>query len=237
MNRLMQFLFVLITLSGLASASFGQQQEITGAGAAFPHALYSKMFDTYNRECGVRVSYETIGSGGGIRQLIEQTVDFGASDKVMGEEDMKATGAPIVHVPVCAGSVGYTELRYALRNKMAYCSVKNRRGNFVRPSIASTGAAMNVSLPSDMTVNLTDTEAAAGYPLAGFTWFLLYREQAYRNRTEAKAKELVRLIWWMTHEGQKYAEPLQYAPLSKAAVTKAEALIRFVTYDGEGLLR
>ena len=96
---------------------------------------------------------------------------------------------------------------------------------------------MSTGLSSDTRVTLTDTEAAEGYPLAGFTWVLAYREQAYQGHTEAKAKELVRLIRWMTHEGQKYAEPMQYAPLSKGVVTKAEALIESVTYEGKGLLK
>lgn len=108
MKRFMVFLFALIAASGLTSAAFGQQQEIIGAGATFPFPLYSKMFDVYSREYGVKVNYQAIGSGGGIRQLINRTVDFGASDVVMGEEDMKAAGAPVIHVPVCAGAVVIT---------------------------------------------------------------------------------------------------------------------------------
>jgi phosphate transport system substrate-binding protein len=50
-------------------------------------------------------------------------------------------------------------------------------------------------------------------------------------------KELVKLVWWMTHEGQKYAEPMEYAPLSKAAVDKAEKLIRSVTYKGKAVMK
>jgi phosphate transport system substrate-binding protein len=96
---------------------------------------------------------------------------------------------------------------------------------------------MSTGLSSDMKVTLTDTEAAEGYPLAGFTWVLLYKEQAYQGHVEEKARELVRLVRWMTHEGQKYAEPMQYTPLSKAVVAKAETLIESVTYDGKSLSR
>jgi len=53
------------------------------------------------------------------------------------------------------------------------------------------------------------------------------------DKTEDKAKTMVQLAWWMTHEGQKYAEPMQYAPLSKKAVEKAEALIKSITYNGK----
>ena len=95
---------VLLPAMGLAA----DQQELTGAGATFPYPLYSKMFDVYSKEYGVKVNYQAIGSGGGIRQLINKTVDFGGSDAVMGEEEVKAAGAPVLHIPTCAGSVVIT---------------------------------------------------------------------------------------------------------------------------------
>jgi phosphate transport system substrate-binding protein len=135
------------------------------------------------------------------------------------------------------GSIGYVELIYALQNKMPCASIKNKKGNFVRPSIASTSAAMNINLPADMMVSLIDTDAPQGYPLTGFTWVLVYKEQSYGGRSEARAKELVRLLRWMTHEGQKYAQPMQYASLSGTAVTRADALIRSVTYNAAPLMK
>jgi phosphate transport system substrate-binding protein len=135
------------------------------------------------------------------------------------------------------GSAGYVELIYALQNKMAYAAMRNRKGAFVRPTLASTSSAMNVTLPSDMRVSLTDTEAPDGYPLAGLTWILVYKEQGRQGETEAKARELVRLLWWMTHEGQKYAEPIQYAPLSKKAAEKAEVQIKSITYNGRYVMK
>jgi phosphate transport system substrate-binding protein len=129
------------------------------------------------------------------------------------------------------------ELIYAIQNKMPFASIRNKKGNFVKASIDSMTAAMNINLPANMMISLTDTDAAEGYPLAGFTWVLVYREQSSGGRSEAKAKELVRLLWWMTHEGQKYAQPMQYAPLSSAAVTRADAQIRSVTYNGTPLMK
>ena len=73
--------------------------------------------------------------------------------------------------------------------------------------------------------------------MAGFTWILLYKEQAYGGRVEEKARELVRLVRWMTREGHKYAEPMRYTPLPKAIEAKAETLIESVTYDGKSLSR
>jgi phosphate transport system substrate-binding protein len=120
---------------------------------------------------------------------------------------------------------------------MPYGTIKNKKGNFIKPSIASTSLAANTALPDDMKVDLTDTDAAEGYSISGFTWILAYKEQDYAGRPEEKTKALVNLLWWMTHEGQKYAEPLHYAPLSKAAVGKAEKLIKSITYRGTAVMK
>jgi phosphate transport system substrate-binding protein len=115
--------------------------------------------------------------------------------------------------------------------------VKNKKGAFVTATLASTSKAADTNLPDDMKVSLTDTDAPEGYPISGFTWILAYKEQNYGGRSEEKAKESVKLLWWMTHEGQKNAEPLEYAPLSKKAVEKAEKLIKSVTYGGKPMMK
>ena len=78
-------------------------KEILGAGATFPYPYYSKLFDEYNKKTGIKVNYQSIGSGGGIKQLQAKTVDFGASDAPMSDDELKAT-APIVHIPTCLGA-------------------------------------------------------------------------------------------------------------------------------------
>jgi phosphate transport system substrate-binding protein len=83
--------------------------DLTGAGATFPYPIYSKWFADYATKTGVRINYQPIGSGGGIRQLSEQTVDFGASDAPMTDEEMsKAKGGPIQHIPTVLGAVCIT---------------------------------------------------------------------------------------------------------------------------------
>ena len=83
--------------------------DLTGAGATFPYPLYSKWFSDYARETGVRINYQSIGSGGGIRQISEQTVDFGASDAPMTEEELGAAkGGRILHFPSILGAVVVT---------------------------------------------------------------------------------------------------------------------------------
>ena len=72
-------------------------KELTGAGSTFDFPLFSKMFDEYNKLCGVKVNYQSIGSGGGIRQIQQMTVDFGASDGIMTEQQKaQAKGGPIL---------------------------------------------------------------------------------------------------------------------------------------------
>ena len=80
--------------------------DLTGAGATFPYPIYSKLFADYATKTGVRINYQSIGSGGGIRQISEQTVDFGATDGPMSDEEMaKAKGGPIMHFPTVIGAV------------------------------------------------------------------------------------------------------------------------------------
>jgi phosphate transport system substrate-binding protein len=86
----------------------GNDKELLGAGATFPYPLYSKMFDEYNKEKAVKINYQSIGSGGGIKQLQNKTVDFGASDAPLSDDEMKQMPSPIVHIPTCLGAVMIT---------------------------------------------------------------------------------------------------------------------------------
>lgn len=80
--------------------------DLTGAGATFPYPLYSKWFDAYASKTGVKINYQSIGSGGGIRQLSEQTVDFGATDAPMSDAELaKAKGGEVLHIPTALGAV------------------------------------------------------------------------------------------------------------------------------------
>ena len=92
--------------SGAAATSTGGSVDLTGAGATFPYPLYSKWFSDYAKHTGVRINYQSIGSGGGIRQLSEQTVDFGASDGPMSDAELaKAKGGHVLHIPTVLGAV------------------------------------------------------------------------------------------------------------------------------------
>ncbi len=83
-------------------------QSLTGAGATFPYPVYSKWFDAYNKKTGVQINYQSIGSGGGIRQFTQGTVDFGATDSPMSDEQMTAVRGNVVHLPTVLGAVVLT---------------------------------------------------------------------------------------------------------------------------------
>ena len=340
-------LALMMLIASSSQSAFADSKELLGAGATFPFPLYSKMFDSYYQTNKVKINYQAIGSGGGIQQLISKTVDFGGTDAFMNDKELKKSGAPIVHIPICLGAVvvtynlpdkpklkftpdviadiflgkitkwsdpriaavnpgvklpdmgivvvhrsdgsgttfifsdylskvskdwefkvgadkslnwpvglgakgnpgvaglvnqtpgaiGYVELIYTAQNNMPAGIIKNKAGNFIEPSLQSVSASANVEMPDDTRVSLTNTDAAAGYPISGFTWLIFYKEQNYAERSKEKAEALLNLLWWMIHDGQQFAEPLHYSPVPPKAVEKAEKILRSVTYDNVPLLK
>jgi phosphate transport system substrate-binding protein len=92
----------------LASAAPAAAQRLTGAGATFPNPIYTKWFDAYNKKTGIQINYQSIGSGGGIRQFTEGTVDFGATDGPMNESQIAAVNGNVLHIPAVLGAVVVT---------------------------------------------------------------------------------------------------------------------------------
>jgi len=101
---------MLAVASALAGSFAGSlmAQDLNGAGATFPYPIYSKWFADYATTSGVKINYQSIGSGGGIRQLTEGTVDFGASDAPMSDAEMAKLKAPVMHLPTVLGAVVIT---------------------------------------------------------------------------------------------------------------------------------
>jgi len=304
-----------------------QTVQINGAGATFPYPIYSKWFSEYNKiNSKVQINYQSIGSGGGIRQVTERTVFFGATDGPMTPAQLTAASGKILHFPTVLGAVvpvynipgvkqelkftgqvladitmgkikkwndaaiaklnsgvalpaldivvahrsdgsgttyiwvdylskvspeflktvgvatsvkwpvgvggkgnegvsglvsqtpgalGYVELIYALQNNISYGSVQNSSGNFVRASIdAVTAAAASAQMPEDFRVSITNASGKDAYPIASFTWLLLYENP----QDKAQAKVMVDFVKWALTDGQKFAKDLGYAPLPKAVV-------------------
>ncbi len=113
MKKLILILTILLIIVACSNKDNKQPQdkslehsgvELLGAGATFPYPLYAKLFDTFYNLEQVKVNYQSIGSGGGIRQLLNKTVHFGASDAFMSDEEMSKTEKPIIHIPTCLGA-------------------------------------------------------------------------------------------------------------------------------------
>jgi phosphate transport system substrate-binding protein len=314
----------------LGSATLvAQTVQINGAGATFPNPIYSKWFSEYNKlHSNVQINYQPIGSGGGIRQITERTVFFGATDGPMTQEQTLAAPGKILHLPTVLGAVvpvynipgvkqelkftgpvladiilgkitkwndpaiaklnsgvnlpatdivvahrsdgsgttyiwvdylskvspefkkrvgvatsvkwpvgvggkgnegvaglvsqtpgalGYVELVYALQNNISYGSVQNSSGEFVRASIdavTAAAAAAAAQMPADFRVSITNPGGKDAYPIASFTWLLLY--ESPQNKQHAKI--MVDFMKWALTDGQKFAKDLGYAPLPKAIV-------------------
>lgn len=97
--------WIAVALLMAITVSYAAETSLTGAGATFPYPLYSKWFDVYGKTTGVRINYQSIGSGGGIQQLKAGTVDFGASDAPLSDEEAKAMPGQVLHIPTVAGAV------------------------------------------------------------------------------------------------------------------------------------
>ena len=302
---------------------------INGAGATFPYPIYAKWFDEYRKvNPQAQINYQSIGSGGGIRQLQAGTVDFGASDSPMTDEQIAQANGKVLHFPTVLGAVvvtynlagvkselsftpealagiflgtvtkwndpeiaranpgirlpadnmvvvhrsdgsgttfvwtdylskanaawkskvgagnsvnwpvglgakgnegvsglvkqtpnaiGYVELVYAIQNKMSYGKIRNAAGVPVKADLKGvTAAAASAVVPDDFRVSITNAPGKDAYPISSFTWLLV----PARIQDPQKRKILTDFLRWMLANGQKLAEPLGYAPLPKAVVTK-----------------
>jgi phosphate ABC transporter phosphate-binding protein len=171
---------------------------------------------------------------------------YGQGKSVNWPNAIGASGNPGVTqtVRTTPHSIGYIELAYAIQNQVPFAQLKNHDGNFVTPSLETTSAAAAASstLPSGdgdwSQVNILDAPGANSYPIASFSYILIYKElyngQTKMNRTAAEA--LVEFLWWVVHsDGQSYADELYYAPLPTSVVSGNEATLNSITYNGESL--
>ncbi len=124
------------------------------------------------------------------------------------------------------GSIGYVELIYALSNKMAYGTVQNAAGKFIKASLETvTAAAASVKdMPDDFRVSITNAPGANAYPISSFTWLLVPAEWS----DAGKEKAFVDFLTWMVDKGQTMTSALDYAPLPKNVAEKVKARIKQV---------
>ncbi|MSQ15542.1 MAG: phosphate ABC transporter substrate-binding protein PstS, partial [Dehalococcoidia bacterium] len=127
-------------------------------------------------------------------------------------------------------SIGYVELIYAIQQKLGYGNVKNKAGKYVTANLqaVSDAAANSKAAPADLRASIVNADGDTSYPISGFTWQLVYTKLT----DKAKATALTRLLWWETHDGQKFASDLGYAPLPDPIIKMAEDSIKSITVDG-----
>jgi phosphate transport system substrate-binding protein len=139
----------------------------------------------------------------------------------------KGSAGVAAAIRATTGAIGYVELAYVLANNLAYASVQNADGKPILPSLDGAKAdAQNVTtIPPDLRFYIVNAAGADSYPISGFSWVVVYQKQTNADKGQAIAN----LLWWMIHDGQQYATPLNYVPLPTTIVTKDEAQITSMT--------
>lgn len=133
------------------------------------------------------------------------------------------------------GAIGYFEMAYAVQNDIPQATLQNRAGSWVAPSADGASAAAAdaaSSSPSDLRMLIVDAPGPPSYPISGFSWVLVSKNLADTPSNRALAE----LLWWMVHDGQGSAKPLNYAPLPDPIVKLDEAVIRSVGAGGTSLV-
>lgn len=354
MNKFLIFVLVLVVTAcgnpqkNKTVSTNVEDITLTGAGATFPLPYYNLAFKMYKDSTGIAVTYGGIGSGGGIRSLKDQIVDFAGSDAFLSDQEIREMPAPTIHIPTCLGAVvlaynlpevkdlklsgetiadiylgkitkwndprmkainphtflpdkpihvvyrsdgsgttyvfsdylskiseewttqvgtgkalkwpigiaakgnpgvagtirqtegtiGYIGSEYAFALKIPVASLQNQAGNFITPGTASISAAASIELPADTRAMITNSPAADAYPISCFTWMILYKEQAYNNRTQQQAEASIRLLQWMLSDAaQRLTTKVHYSPLPSLTKENAKLLLQSVTFNGKPLLQ
>lgn len=336
-----------LSLVGCGGQEKAERVNLTGAGSTFAYPLLNQQIEEYRRtNPTMMINYQGSGSGAGIKQVSEQTIDFGATDGPMTDEQLKAAkGGKVLQIPLTLGAIavsynapntpkdlklgptvladiflgkitnwndqriatdnpgvtlpdlsiavarrsdgsgttyifsdylssisqewlskvgkgtslnwpvgiggkgnagvagaitqtpgaiGYVELAYAVQNNLSFATLQNKEGKWVAPSLQGASAAAAAStIPDDMRVSLVNAPGVDTYPIAGFTWALLYQDQ----KDKAKGEALIKFLNWSIHEGQAISEGLLYAKLPTDLVTRIETILKTVTFEGQPFLK
>jgi phosphate transport system substrate-binding protein len=136
------------------------------------------------------------------------------------------------------GAIGYVGSEYSFAQNIPTAYILNKAGKFIKPTLTTVGMAGKTTIPADTRIMLTNSDAPLAYPIAGFTWILIYKEQNYNNRSLAQATATLKLLDWMLDkEAQNIASTINYVPLSENVVKQAKAILRTVTYGGKPILK
>jgi phosphate transport system substrate-binding protein len=161
---------------------------------------------------------------------------IGAGKEVdwVGGVAAKGNGGVAEQVGRIEGAIGYVELNFAFRHGLPTAAIRNAAGRYVVPTVDSTAAAAAdlAAVPGDFRATLVDAKAPGAYPIATWTFLVVRQQQA----SQARGTALVKLLWYLTHTAQPWAENLNYARLPAPAVQRTEAAIRSIRGpDGRSL--
>ena len=166
--------------------------------------------------------------------------DIGTGKSLNWPIGMGAKGNPGVAgtIKQTEGAFGYIGSEYAFAQKLPFVSLQNKAGQFIEPSIQSISAAAKGEIPADTRVMVTNSSDPEAYPISAFTWIILYKEQAYGDRTRQQAEETVKFLdWLISTDAQAVAQKVDYAPLPEKVVVLAKDILKSVTYNGEAILK
>ena len=196
MRRLAVF---CLLFAGLALAWPAQARDLTGAGASFPFPIYSTWAFSYEKETGIKVNYQSIGSGGGVKQVTEGTVDFGASDDPMTTEDLKKAG--LIQFPAVLGGVvaivnieGFANNELVLNGPVLADIFQGVIAKWDDPAIAALNPGKK--LPSEA-INVIHRSDSSGTS-AIFTNYLSQKSAEWKDKVGAGKS-----VNWPVGSGQK----------------------------------
>ncbi len=155
------------------------------------------------------------------------SVGMGKEVKWPVGQSQKGNAGVSAVVQQTAGAVGYVELNYAIQAKLPTALLQNKDGKFVKASSESVSAAGQGAVDAmgdSLAVNIWNQNGAEAYPIASFTYLLVYKDMSYLNDA-AKEKAIADFITWATHDGQSMAKEMDYAPLSEGVQKKVDAVL------------
>ena len=136
------------------------------------------------------------------------------------------------------GAIGYIGSEFAFAQKIPFAQVENSAGKYIMPNLESISAAAQGEIPADTKVMLTNSSDPNAYPVSGFTWLILYKEQNYDNRSKTQAEETIKFLSWIIEkDAQALAQQVNYASLPEKTVAQAKKILSTMVYDGEAILK
>ena len=136
------------------------------------------------------------------------------------------------------GAVGYIGSEFAFAQNIPFAKIENSAGNYVLPTLESISAAAMGEIPGDTKVMLTCSSDPEAYPISGFTWIILYKEQNYNKRSLDQAQATLNFLSWIIDkDAQALAQQVHYAQLPSKTVVQAKAILASVKYDGQPVLK